>query len=190
MKHFRQTDTIEGDRQLGWTLRSVAYCMHVLRLALQLLPVASVQSVWGLFSGPWRGLKDCSKGKVEGWERYLLLVCTYSFVRVSLSSRPPLVSELLSPIFLCDCHTCQNEYILYMCAHIHARFKSLHYTSKKYKSAIIDLCFSFDATHVEKALPRLQVMHQELGIKGWIVTRNVMRPVKLCIGWLWGLLSL
>lgn len=40
---------IKGDKQrhreLGWTLRSAAYCLHVLWLALQLLSVAFVQCV-------------------------------------------------------------------------------------------------------------------------------------------------
>lgn len=156
VKHFWRTQLKEPnrDRQLGWTLRLAAYCMHALRLALQLLSVALVQSVWGLFSGPWRGLKHCSEGKVEGWERYLFLVCTYSFVRASLSSRPPLVSELWSPIFLCDCHTCQNEYCI--CAPICMQcLNPCIIPQKKYKSTIIDLCFSFDATHAEKALLRL-----------------------------------
>lgn len=46
---------------------------------------------------------------------------------------------------------------------------------------LLTFAFLFDGTQVEKALPCLQVMHQELCIKGWIVTRNVMHLVELCI---------
>lgn len=74
---------IEGDkqRQLGRTLKSATYCMHVLPLALELLSVALIRCVWWLFCGPWRGLKDWREGKRKDRRGiYCLFVFIYLFI--------------------------------------------------------------------------------------------------------------
>lgn len=121
--------------------------MHVLPPTLQLLSVALVQCVWWLFSSPWRGLKDLRE---EGWERDPFLVCIYLFARGSLSSHLPLLSQLCKSsaatqiVCVCVCSFCEH---ICMSARSHAYKKKL---LKIRKTPIVDLCFSFIATHVER----------------------------------------